>query len=240
LIEFVARFIGSRKGNLKSGKSNETKDDDDVLEAATRLEEFSLLRQRQRMNRTRSYDMHKLVQEATRYAIDQGNTNNEGLYFLKEAFEILLQLFPDSNHETWTRCETLLSHALAVTARPEVSRENMSISALLSKVSGYFHDQGLSRENEPISLKALKLRKEVLSEKHPNTISSTASLAATYHQHGRSKETEEISVEVLQLRKEVLGEKHPDTISSMASLAATYHQQGRAKEAEELALRARD
>jgi tetratricopeptide (TPR) repeat protein len=85
-------------------------------------------------------------------------------------------------------------------------------------------------------LKVLKLRKEVLGERHPDTIGSMADLAATYHQQGRSKEAEDIYMEVLALRKEVLGERHPDTIESMANLAATYRQQGRSKEAEEIDL----
>ncbi|KAF4473625.1 Nephrocystin-3 [Colletotrichum fructicola Nara gc5] len=82
--------------------------------------------------------------------------------------------------------------------------------------------------------KALKLRRDVLGEKHPDTIDSMASLATTYHSQGRYDEAEKISVEVLELRRDVLGEKHPDTIWSMASLATTYHNQGRYDEAEKI------
>ncbi|SLM38770.1 violaceus kinesin [Lasallia pustulata] len=113
----------------------------------------------------------------------------------------------------------------------------------MADLAATYHQQGRSKEAEEIKLEVLELRKEVLGEKHPDTIYSMADLAATYHQQdlaatyhqqGRSKEAEEIYVEVLELRKEVLGEKHPDTIHSMADLAATYHQQGRSKEAEEI------
>jgi len=67
----------------------------------------------------------------------------------------------------------------------------------------------------------LALRKEVLGEKHPDTITAMASphinlVAARPVRQGRTAQ-----VEVLALRKEVLGEKHPDTITAMASLAST-------------------
>jgi len=61
-----------------------------VLEATTRLEEFSFLRQRQSSNGIRRYDMHKLVQEAIRYTINRGMTINVQLYFSKEALKIML------------------------------------------------------------------------------------------------------------------------------------------------------
>jgi hypothetical protein len=61
---------------------------------------------------------------------------------------------------------------------------------------------------EEIKVKVLALRREVLSEKHPDTIKSIASLVPTYHQQGRSVKAVEIKVKVLALRREVLGEKH--------------------------------
>ncbi|KAI6777615.1 Nephrocystin-3, partial [Emericellopsis cladophorae] len=80
--------------------------------------------------------------------------------------------------------------------------------------------------------RALRLRQQVVGEKHPDTIRSMAELAATYHAQGRYDEAEGICWEVLDLRREVVGEKHPDTIRSMADLATTYHSQGRYDAAE--------
>jgi hypothetical protein len=80
----------------------------------------------------------------------------------------------------------------------------------------------------------LALQKEVLGERHPDTILSIGNPAATYYQQGQSKEAVEIFVEVLALQKEVLGERHPDTILSMGNLALTYRQQGQSVRAEEL------
>ncbi|SLM38231.1 tpr domain-containing partial [Lasallia pustulata] len=74
----------------------------------------------------------------------------------------------------------------------------------MADVAATYHKQGRSKEGEDIYVEGLEIRKEVLGEKHPDTIQSMADLAATYHQHGRSKEDEEISVEVLEFWKEVL------------------------------------
>jgi tetratricopeptide (TPR) repeat protein len=206
-------------------------EDDDAIEAATRLKEFSLLRLQHAKNGLRIYSMHKLVQEATRCALNN-KTGDRGLHFSKTALEIMLQLFPNSDYTTWHQCEILLPHAVTVSEWPEVSREHVHVANLLTKVSGYLHDQGRSGEKEAIDQKTYKLRREVLGERHPETIRSMSNLAATYYQQGRFKEDEEISLKVLRLWTEVLGERHPYTIESMASLAATYYQQGRSKEAE--------
>jgi tetratricopeptide (TPR) repeat protein len=236
LIKATVRSKGEQEDN-KHGQDDDadtesdgSEDDDNVIEAATRLTEFSFLRLRNAKSGLRSYEMHKLVQEVTRYALRK----KESEPFFKSALEIMLKIFPTSNPDTWDRCEVYLPHALAVSNCLEISQEKIGVSYLLGKVSGYLHSHLRSREKEPVDLKALKLRKEVLGERHPNTIQSMADLAATYYQQGRSKEAEEIQVEVLALRKEVLGERHHDTITCMANLATTYHQQGRSKEAEEI------
>jgi Tetratricopeptide repeat len=62
--------------------------------------------------------------------------------------------------------------------------QKLKISKLLSRVSTHLFPQGRSGEAEKIVVNVLQLRKEVLGEKHRDTIQSMASLAATYHQQG--------------------------------------------------------
>jgi hypothetical protein len=124
----------------------------------------------------------------------------------------MLEEFLTGQYGTWNQCEGLLSHALTVSAWREVAGEKVKISCLFSQVLVYLLLQGRSGEAEEISVKVLELRREVLGEKHPDTIESMTSLAATYYQQGQSGEAEEIYVKVLELRREVLGERHPDTI----------------------------
>ena len=50
----------------------------------------------------------------------------------------------------------------------------------MAELVATYHQQGRLGEDEEISAKVLELRREVLGEKHPDTIRSMASLAATY------------------------------------------------------------
>ncbi|KAI7762669.1 hypothetical protein LZL87_014290 [Fusarium oxysporum] len=214
----------------------------EVLEAIARLREFSFLSLRQTDDGGRSYEMHKLVQEAIRYGlrvrdsvvttvgnalrVDSGPKEDEG-YYCGKALQVVADLFPSSEPATWRRCEQYLTHAIRVGEWAEVGRTEIKTATLLAKVSDFLYDRGRWREKEPVDSRAWGLRREVLGKKHPDTIRSMANLAATYHQQGRYDEDEEITVKVLELRREVLGKKHPDTISSMADLATAYHAQGR-------------
>ncbi|KAH7184094.1 P-loop containing nucleoside triphosphate hydrolase protein [Fusarium oxysporum] len=206
----------------------------EVLEAITRLKEFSFLSLRQTEQGERRYEMHKLVQEALRYGLRvrgtmetilgealsiENESENSEAYYAGTTLQIVDGLFPPSEPSSWIRCEQYMKHAIRVGEWAE-------------RVSYFLYDRGRWREREPVDSRAWVLRRKVLGEKHPDTIRSMADLAATYHAQGRHDEDEEIAVKVLELRREVLGEKHPDTIRSMAALATTYHEQGRYDEAE--------
>ncbi|KAJ7803987.1 hypothetical protein B0H14DRAFT_2326420, partial [Mycena olivaceomarginata] len=80
----------------------------------------------------------------------------------------------------------------------------------------------------------LEMRKHVLGEEHPHTLTSMAYLVVTYQDQGRWKDAEALQVVVIEMRKCVLGEEHPDTLSSLVNLVATYRDQGCWKDAEEL------
>ncbi|KAK4206246.1 hypothetical protein QBC37DRAFT_476988 [Rhypophila decipiens] len=205
-IMAAAGLFGDEDGVGDPGQNK-----DRVVKAVTRLKEFSFLRFLRGVDDTRSYEMHKLVQEATRYELSVRNPENE-IHF--------------------SECERYIAHAVQVGEWAEVCNRKVEVSDLLTRISNYLYDRGRWREKEPVDQRAYELRREVLGEKHPDTIRSMADLATTYHAQGRYAEAEPMKINVLDLRREVLGEKHPDTIGSMAELAATYHQQGRYAEAE--------
>uniref|UniRef100_A0A0D2YIK3 DUF7779 domain-containing protein n=1 Tax=Fusarium oxysporum (strain Fo5176) TaxID=660025 RepID=A0A0D2YIK3_FUSOF len=210
-------------GERSTGEATEL----EVLEAVTRLTEFSFLGLRRKEDSRRSYEMHKLVQEAVRFGLRISSSvetttgkapgavnepENSEAYYSGIALQIVDDLFPPSQPTSWAQCEEYVTHAVRVGEWAE---------------GRYDEAQSICRE-------VLEMRREVLGEKHPNTIRSMADLATTYHQQGRYAEAENICQEVLEMRRGVLRGKHPDTISSMADLAATYHQQGRYDEAFQL------
>jgi hypothetical protein len=98
-FELIKAAIGSNvkrkdnrdeQDNVSDIGSNLSEDDDDVINAATRLEEFSFLRLRKAERGLRSYEMPKLVQEATRYSMGK----KEKEQFFRSALEIMLEIFP--------------------------------------------------------------------------------------------------------------------------------------------------
>ncbi|KAK4213874.1 n-terminal acetyltransferase A auxiliary subunit [Rhypophila decipiens] len=228
-----------------------------VVKAVTRLKEFSFLGFLRGVDDTRSYEMHKLVQEATRYGLGVRNPENE-IHFSGAALQIMAELFPERKREAWAECERYIAHAVQVDylydrgrwrekepvdqrayelRRAVLGEKHLDTIRSMAELATTYHQQGRYAEAESIYIKVLELRREVLGEKHPDTIWSMADLAATYHQQGRYAEAESIYIKVLELRREVRGEKHPDTIRSMADLAATYHQQGRYAEAEPMKIK---
>ncbi|WAO94547.1 AAA domain-containing protein [Fusarium falciforme] len=253
LVMAVAnRYSVSDKGPTRQATELE------VLKAITRLKEFSFLSQRQTEDGGRSYEMHKLVQEAVRYGLvvrDSMETTmgkapwveskpsepeNDEAYYSGMALQVVDDLFPPSEPTSWGRCEQYVTHAIRVGEWAEVSGTEIETAALLQRVSRFLYDGGRWREKEPVDKRALDLRREALGEKHLDTIGSMANLGATYHAQGLYDEAEKLKDEALKLRRVMFGEKHPDTISSMANLAATYHAQGRHGEDEEIAVKVLD
>ncbi|KAK2050328.1 kinesin light chain [Colletotrichum somersetense] len=213
-------------------------DDEAVATAVARLREFSFLSERKDQSVGRTYDMHKLVQDAARYGLSQKSRRQEAAQYSKAALLLVSDLFPPSSSETWEEGEMWLPHALQTSDWAEVCKAGADeeIANLLTNVSHYLYDRGRWNEDELVNSKALSLRQSLFGDRHPDTILSMSNLAATYYAQGRYNEAEKIDLEVLELRQNILGNRHPDTIDSMASLAATYHEQGRYNEAEKIEL----
>ncbi|CAG8069610.1 unnamed protein product [Penicillium nalgiovense] len=214
---------------------------DQVMEAITRLREFSFLSVREEEGFEQQYEIHKLVQEATRYGLRVRSTEDVA-YFSNAALQIVTSLFPgsepDSESETWRECEKYVTHAVEVCKWAEICEGFEEVFNLLDEVSLYFHHRGRWMDIQPVDQRLYELRQQMLGESHPDTIRSLASLASTYNEQGRYREAEPMKVKALELRRQVLGEKHPHTIWSLANLATIYHEQGRYSEAEPIEVKA--
>jgi hypothetical protein len=101
-----------------------------------RLKEFSFLSLRRKEDGGRSYEMHKLMQEAIRYGLrvrgpmettlsemagrESGGETSEA-YYSSMALRIVDDLFPVSEEKPWGRCEQYMAHAIRVGEWAEVS-----------------------------------------------------------------------------------------------------------------------
>ncbi|RYP47171.1 hypothetical protein DL768_006721 [Monosporascus sp. mg162] len=120
---------------------------------------------------------------------------------------------------------------------PSEENDKLGWSELLTNMSWYMLMMGEYSKAERLAQNAVKVRKAVSGEDHPDTLTSMGSLAAAYGNQGRWKEAEELEVRVMETRKRLLGDDQPDTLISMGNLASIYGDQGRWKEAEELEVR---
>ncbi|KAF5694439.1 hypothetical protein FDENT_1168 [Fusarium denticulatum] len=172
LVAAAARRCGEEDEEGEGEISTRQVSDLEVLQAAAQLKEFSFLSLRVIEDGSRRYEMHKLVQEAIRYGlrvrgsaattankvseIGSGPKEDEG-YYCSRALQVVDELFPLSERATWARCEQYLTHAIRVGEWAE----------------------GRYDEAETLKDKALELRREMLGEKHPDTIQSIEYLAST-------------------------------------------------------------
>ena len=89
-------------------------------------------------------------------------------------------------------------------------------------------------EAEPLLQKALMIKKEVLSEKHPSTATSYSNLGSLYETLNDYSKAEPLLLKSLAIRKEVLGKNHPDTAQSYNNLGGLYVSAGNYGKAEPL------
>ena len=100
-------------------------------------------------------------------------------------------------------------------------------AALLDLRSSALRNAGKYADAQPLAKESLELRRKVLGEEHPDTISSTNNLAGCINHQGRYAEAEPMYRQALELQRKVLGEEHPDTIRSTNNLANCIKRQGR-------------
>ena len=83
---------------------------------------------------------------------------------------------------------------------------------LMNALGRLYEDQGKYDEALPLYEECLQVSKEVLGDRHPNTLGSINNLAMLYKSQGEYSKALPLYEECLQVSKEVLGDRHPDTL----------------------------
>ena len=113
-------------------------------------------------------------------------------------------------------------------ANPEVE------AAIRQTIGQAYWDLGLHQEGQPHLVRALELRRRVLGQEHPDTLTSMSDLALLYDVRGYYEKAESLFTQALAIRRRRLGPEHPDTLTSMSYLASLYANQGINEKAEPL------
>ncbi len=138
---------------------------------------------------------------------------------------------------------TLDVRAWVVVAVPHFEEVTQRWTEVLSGGDKTWCCTGLSRFYESLSQwdeaeqsykNALKISKEQLGDRHPDTASSLNNLALLYRSRGQYAAAEPLYVEALEICKTELGDRHPATATSLNNLALLYESQGQYAAAEPL------
>ncbi|KAK3367009.1 nucleoside phosphorylase domain-containing protein [Lasiosphaeria ovina] len=152
-------------------------------------------------DKAHNLDMHRLVQLVTRkWLINKGTMQR----FTGQALLAVSQAYPYGNFENRIVCGAYLPHVYAVLGSEDAGLEDERVAraSLFYCVAGFFSYQGRWKDAEEFQLKAVKLRKAVLGDEHPDTLNGIANLASTYRNQGRWKEAEMLQVQVMDIRKQ--------------------------------------
>jgi tetratricopeptide (TPR) repeat protein len=195
-----------------------------LVEAVTRLREFSFLSLFGTEGSERSYEMHKLVQEALRYGL--GIRRVCGYQAGKKRASLLLVIGRLSR-----------KHREAAKPVVETASEVYFSQVALQIVANLFPER--TREAWPRSEKYLAHAVRVgewaeICGKEVEASDLLARVSDYLYDRGRWREREPVDTRVYELRRKALGEKHISTLKSMSELAVTYGSQGRYGEAKAL------
>ncbi|KAL1590352.1 hypothetical protein WHR41_00923 [Cladosporium halotolerans] len=184
-----------------------------------------------------NFTMHDLV----RFSLHKWLETHASLDRWKSAFiKKMAKAFPrpDLNSGNWTECERLFPHA-SIAIDMEVANEEAIIfqGTLLHKSGWYALLKGRYANAQRMMERSLECRMNVLGEKHTQTLTSMANLAAIYREQGQLGKAEELCVRTLKTRRNILGESDPDTLLSEDDLVLIYADQEKWDEAKELSSR---
>ena len=115
----------------------------------------------------------------------------------------------------------------AVGAIDKQFKDQPKVDAALSQaLADLYLGMGMYDDALPLQQRALTLRRRVLGENHPDTISSISNMGEVLHYQGKLAEVMPYYREALEKRRKVLGEENPDTLESIARIGAVLHDQG--------------
>jgi len=173
-------------------------------------------------------------------AVEQTEVAERELARAVEIKNLITEMLHSVNPEQAKGADITLLRGILDTASQRLAEgviEDELVAAELHALTGRVYlSIGLHPEAELHLPVALELRKRVLGEEHPNTLTSMNHLANLYHSQGRLAEAEPLFLRTLEIQKRVQGEEHKNTLTSMSGLAALYESQGRYAEAEPLML----
>ncbi len=178
-----------------------------------------------------SLQLHRLLQAILRSQPNQHDMPTVAIRLLRGAVP---SEDPWDNLPIWPLWRELLPHVLAATdARHILDPTGDDIAWLLNYAGTYVLTRGEPASARPLLERALRLRRSMLGEDHPDTLDSANNLALNLHELGQYEQARQLNDDTL-TRRRVLGEDHPDTLDSANNLAVNLDMLGLHEQARHL------
>jgi tetratricopeptide (TPR) repeat protein len=82
--------------------------------------------------------------------------------------------------------------------------------------------EGKYAKAEELLKRVVEIKRRVMGEEHPSTLTSIGALSTVYRNLGRYAEAESLLTNLVEVRRRVSGPRHRDTLSTMNALGNTY------------------
>ncbi len=120
----------------------------------------------------------------------------------------------------------------AETIHEEFSAQPLVRATLQQTIATTYGEIGLYERALPLQVAALKTRRRVLGDEHPDTLSSVSKMGLLLKFMGRHEEALSFCREALEARRRILGDDHPDTLTSISNMGVLLRAMDRNDEAE--------
>ncbi|MBV9010644.1 MAG: tetratricopeptide repeat protein [Pseudonocardiales bacterium] len=179
-----------------------------------------------------SLQLHRLLQAILRAHSNQHDMATVAIRLLRATVPAD---DPWDNPPTWSLWRELLPHVLAATdARHTLDPTGDDVGWLLDQAGTYVLTRGEPASAQPLLERALRLRRSVLGEDHPDTLDSANDLALNLYGLGKYEQALQLDDDTFTRFRRVLGEDHPHTLASASNLARTLRVLGHHEQARQL------
>ncbi|MFA7241547.1 MAG: tetratricopeptide repeat protein [Sulfuricellaceae bacterium] len=115
---------------------------------------------------------------------------------------------------------------LAARVEKEFSGQPLVAARLHGALGAFYEDWGEFATAKQHAQHALEIRRRLLGDQHPDTLTAMINLASTIWELGDLAGARVLEEQALAGRRRILGAEHPDTLVAMNNLAETLYKQG--------------
>jgi serine/threonine protein kinase len=144
-----------------------------------------------------------------------------------------VQASPERKPDADLKVRTALDRA-AARISGKFDGQPLAEASIRQTIADTYLALGLYPQAQQQVARSIELRRRLLGEDHPDTLTSMHTLALLGWYRGEYPQADSLFTKILQIRQRVLGQEHPDTLSAMNDLALVAWYRGEYARAEPL------